>query len=98
MRAHQAAREKERMAWARLQDSRATRTAPEREQHLREWLEAMRAMRDLQLQLTASIVLTVTESLRECAQAFASPACEPRTRRGVGHPRLQCNSGRPASR
>jgi hypothetical protein len=76
-RAHEAAREKERIAWACLQNSRDTCTSAEREQHLRDWLEAMRAMRELQLQLTASIVLTVKESLRECVQAIASPACDP---------------------
>ena len=76
-RAHQAAREKERMAWACLQNSRATSSSPVREQHLREWLEAMRAMRELQLQLTASVVSSVTEGLRECVKAFADPACGP---------------------
>jgi hypothetical protein len=79
-RAHQAAREKERMAWAFLQNSRVTSTSAVREQHLRDWLEAMRAMRELQLQLTASIVSTVTQGLRECVQAFASPAFEPLSR------------------
>jgi hypothetical protein len=77
VRAHEAARQKERMAWAYLQNSRVTCTSAEREQHLRDWLEAMRTMRELQSQLTASIVLTVKEGLRECAQAFTNPACEP---------------------
>jgi hypothetical protein len=36
----------------------------------------MRVMRELQLQLTASVVVAVKEGLRECVQAFASPACE----------------------
>jgi hypothetical protein len=89
MRAHQAAREKERLAWAWLQNSRDTSTSAEREQHLREWLEAMRAMRELQLQLTASVVLTVTEGLRECAQAFAGPASEPSLECGPSSPVVQ---------
>jgi hypothetical protein len=67
VRAYQTARQRERMAWAYLQNTRATCTSAEREQHLRDWLEAMRAI-ELQLQLTASIVISVTEGLRECAQ------------------------------